>query len=359
MLVTRNIFLLALLLWRAAGFHSMMRSLLRMSLSEQSAAHHEEQFKLFGAASMGSWKGIQTGYAVADSMVEDWVYTEVSVLKDSDSGELVHTNGFVAGEIRADCEVCYDSERLQSKIMGRYLSGKLPNIRCCANSVLRGPAPTRVGLSAELLLFHPDAQADMRIRVLLAYKFLADADINGLGKVPSALALSDVLIVRERREQRPLKLDENPDALWRPVDQPASSSSSSDFEFEIVAAKSRPVFAQRATFRLADSVLIEEGGFPQSPLRLPAPPSEPGGDADIQTADVYSRAFPGEISIEAGEIVYAGLESRVRVTWSPHREEGAVYCAEVAFSALETVEVQDVGLRVSPPRLSSFVVSST
>ena len=312
---------------------------------------------------MGSWKGIQTGYAVADSMVEDWVYTEVSVLKDSQSGELVHTNGFVTGEVRADCEVCFDSERLQSKVVGRYVAGKLPNIRCCANSVLRGPAPTRVGLSAELLLHHPDAQSDMRIRVLMAYKFLADADIDGLGKVPSALALSDVIIVRERREQRPLKLDENPDALWRPVliDKPESSSSA--FDYEIVAAKSRPVFAQRATFRPAESVLLEEGGFPQSPLRLPAPSAETGApDAEIQTADVYSRGFPGEISIEAGEIVYAGLESRFRVTWRPQpsqQEEGVVYCAEIGFSALETVEVQDVGLRVSPPRLSSFVVCSS
>lgn len=282
-----------------------------------------------------------------DEMVEDWIYTEVVVQQKAE--ELVHTNGVVAGEIRADCEVCYDSERLQTKEVGRYSAGKLPNIRVCSNCVLRGPAPTRVGMSVELLLFHPDASDDMHIRVLLAFKPVDFQDIQGFGKVPSALGLGDVLIVRERRERRPLKLDENPDELWRPVD-----------EF----AKARPVFSTSYQFRKApETVLREEGAFPQAALQLPAPSALGSGE---ESADLYTRTFPGAILVEAGEIIYAGMESRVRVTWEPcatNREtgmgsggRGVVYCAEIAFKALETVTASDIGLRVSPPELLSFTV---
>ena len=67
---------------------------------------------------------------------------------DANSPEIVHSRSLVLGEIRADCEVCYDSERLKTKEVGRYTIGKM-RTRHCENVELRGPALTPRGLSME------------------------------------------------------------------------------------------------------------------------------------------------------------------------------------------------------------------
>jgi len=177
--------------------------------------HDEEQWEMFIRNSAGYWKGIQTGYDPSDDQVEDFMYTEVNMChtKTETLDELVQTNSFVAGEIRADCEVCYDSERLKSKEVGKFTVGKMKNVRVCGNVDLRGPAPTPRGLSTELSFRHDDS----RLRVLLAYKPIDFQEVQNVGMIPSALGLSDIVVVRERIEKRPLKLDQDPDSMWRPT----------------------------------------------------------------------------------------------------------------------------------------------
>ena len=46
------------------------------------------------------------------------MYTEQNLEYISSDDSIKHTNSIVAGEIRADCEVCFDSERLKSKEVG-------------------------------------------------------------------------------------------------------------------------------------------------------------------------------------------------------------------------------------------------
>jgi hypothetical protein len=54
-----------------------------------------------------------------------------SLLEEVESDSSVrHFNSFVAGEIRTDCEVCFDSERLRTKEVGVYQVGKLKYKSC-------------------------------------------------------------------------------------------------------------------------------------------------------------------------------------------------------------------------------------
>lgn len=311
-----------------------------------------EQFELVRKSMLGVWKGVQTGYDPAEPMVEDHMYTEVSCSEEG--GDLVHVNGVVAGEIRADCEVCYDSERLKSKEVGRYSPGKLPGMRACYNCVLRGPAPTRRGMSMEVLLHCSDesplGENDMRMRVLLAYAPIDFQEVEGAGSVPCALGLTDVILVRERRgPRRPLKLDEGPDVMWRPPAEGGAAGTRSG---------SGPELSQRDTYSPSGLVARETGlRLPYSPLQLPAPTD--ASPAAHARADLYERSFPGGLRVEAGAVVYAGLESRLRVQWVVDDNGPGVkgcFRAEVAFKALETVTVEAQGVRVSPPEVLGFTV---
>ena len=73
----------------------------------------------------GYWKGLQAGYDPQDDEVEDYMYTEVTVEGTENGTELKQMNSFVVGEIRADCEVCFDSERVKTKEAGRFAVGSL------------------------------------------------------------------------------------------------------------------------------------------------------------------------------------------------------------------------------------------
>lgn len=67
------------------------------------------------------------------------------------TGEIAHIRSLVLGEIRADCEVCFDSERVKTREVGRYSPGRI-RARLCENVELRGPGLTPRGLSAECKL---------------------------------------------------------------------------------------------------------------------------------------------------------------------------------------------------------------
>ena len=125
--------------------------------------------------------------------VADYMYTEnlLEILPDKND-EIKHIASFVAGEIRTDCEVCFDSERLRQKDLGIYSAGKLKGYRSCGNIELKGaylrvytyfltmmsiftsinffqlgPFPTPRGLSIEFTIRNKGE--DNRVRVLVAY----------------------------------------------------------------------------------------------------------------------------------------------------------------------------------------------
>ncbi len=177
-------------------------------------SYASQQFEMFKKNNEGHWKGLQTGYDPQDDEVEDYMYTEVTFTDDEETGELRQKNGYVVGEIRTDCEVLFDSERLKEKEVGTFGAGKMRNIRTLQNVDLRGPAPTPRGLSLEASLRHGDG----KLRVLFAYTPLDFEDFLGLGQIPVAMGLTDVIVVRERLNNRPLKLEEKEggwDVMWR------------------------------------------------------------------------------------------------------------------------------------------------
>ena len=69
-------------------------------------------------------------------------------LTQTEAEEVIHTRSLVLGEIRADCEVCFDSERLKTREVGRYTSSRLRS-RLCEHVEVRGPGLTPRGLSTE------------------------------------------------------------------------------------------------------------------------------------------------------------------------------------------------------------------
>lgn len=174
-------------------------------------AFHTAQFDLYLKYQSGYWKGIQTGYDPENDEVADFMYTEVNLEKNDQSTEIKHTNSYVQGEIRSDCETCFDSERLKSKEVGTYSVGKLRS-RLCGNVEVRGPGITARGLSTEIIFRHGDG----RVRVLLAHSPVDFMEVEGLGMVPSTFILKDVVVVRERLDKRPYDLDTAPDVMWVP-----------------------------------------------------------------------------------------------------------------------------------------------
>ena len=91
--------------------------------------------------------GIQTGYDPNNEEVADFMYCGEELI-ETGADEVVHTRSLVLGEIRADCEVCFDSERLKTKEVGRYSSMRLRS-RLCEHVEVRGPGLTPRGLSTE------------------------------------------------------------------------------------------------------------------------------------------------------------------------------------------------------------------
>lgn len=210
-------------------------------------------------------------------------------------------------------------------------------------------------MSMEVLLHCSDesplGENDMRMRVLLAYAPIDFQEVEGVGSVPCALGLTDVILVRERRgPRRPLKLDEGPDVMWMPPAEGGAAGTRSG---------SGPELSQRDTFSPSGLVARETGlRLPYSPLQLSAPTD--ASPAAHARADLYERSFPGGLRVEAGAVVYAGLESRLRVQWVVVDNNGpgvkGCFRAEVAFKALETVTVEAQGVRVSPPEVLGFTV---
>lgn len=136
------------------SLHTTSRSThsdLRMaSTMRDMTAFHSLQFQLLKQYQLGNWIGIQTGYAEESSDVADFMYCNEDLVLSPDESEVMHTRSLVLGEIRADCEVCFDSERLKTKVIGKYSAGNIRS-RFCENVELRGPGLTPRGLSLECM----------------------------------------------------------------------------------------------------------------------------------------------------------------------------------------------------------------
>ena len=342
----------------ASGLISASSSSSRLLMSGDS--HSKEQFSLFKENCEGYWKGLQAGYDPQDDEVEDYMYTEVTVEPTGNGEELKQMNSFVVGEIRADCEVCFDSERLKTKEAGRFAVGSLGNRKCCANVDVRGPAPTVRGMSMEVGFRHGDG----KVRILLSYSPI-DFDDN---EVPLAMGLMDVVITRERLGKRPLKLDEAEggwDILWRDTDENS---------FDNLSKEGQVVSSDMRQFMPGDTARV----LPSPPLTLESleksraervhhvvdGSSSVGvvGETDDEEDNfVYRRVFSGGVLVEAQAIVYPGQPTEARLAHAPSPDEAITYTADLSFTALEPPSPEQIEregqIRLQPPRLLDLRVA--
>jgi hypothetical protein len=329
-------------------------------------AYHRGQWDLFVTHHTGHFYGIQAGYDPEEPTVEDYLYCEQRLELSADGAEVKHVSSLVLGEIRADCETCFDSERLKSKDVGTYRVGKLKS-RLCANVEVRGPGLTPRGISTEVVMRHGDG----RVRVLLAHAPVEFADVAGVGSVPCVYALKDVVIVRERLKQRPLKADTDPDVMWVPtVDGTfagpydgtrerfgaSGASERTPMAFDTLPAcqvLSEQVKAemQQAGGSEGDHVVSTGGGSSSNSVA-----------ADDTASEMYRRVFAGGILVEAPWVVAAGLDERARVSWAPCAGASAqpvVYAADIAVRAVTDVATLPTGQTVLvPPKLVDFFVDT-
>ena len=316
--------------------------------------HDAEQWTLFKENTVGYWKGLQAGYDPQDDEVEDYMYTEVTVEGED---ELTQRNGFVVGEIRADCEVCFDSERLRTKDAGVFRLGGMGNRKCCANVDVRGPAPTMRGMSVETGFRHGDG----RVRVLLSYSPI-DFDEN---QIPLAMGLMDVVITRERLNKRPLKLDEEEggwDVMWR---------ETTEEDFDRLADPDQVLSVEMKQYLPDDeSRTIPSPAQAFNSLEAKSDSRQHhhhDGDDDLCLSStteeeqfVYRRAFPGGLLVESEAIVYPGVPTRIRLGHAPSPDQALLYSADLTFSALERPSAEEIAtigeVRLRPPRLLDLSV---
>lgn len=324
---------------------------------------HKNQWELYLQHHVGRWVGIQAGYDPDLVEIEDYMYCETLLEKNVENTQVKHISSLVLGEIRADCEVCFDSERLKSKEVGTYSLGNLRS-RVCANVDVRGPALTPRGISTELIVRHDDG----RVRVLLAHSPIDFVELEGVGSVPSAYALKDIVIVRERLEKRPLKSDDNPDIMWQPtVDGIFSGSFAGNrqrfsaqgvVESEMVSFASLPacqVLSDEVKELLVSSSTSDEQ---QNDHKS----SSSSNNNSNNSGDIYKRVFDGGIMIEAPWIIAAGLEVRARVSWVPcggRSSKPVLYAADVGLLAVAEVTQLPAGNTILvPPELVDFYVET-
>ena len=339
--------------------------------SNELEVFHKAQWDLYLKNHAGYWKGIQTGYDPENDEVADFMYTEVNLEKNEKNSEVTHTNSYVQGEIRSDCETCFDSERLKSKQVGVYSPGKLRS-RLCGNVEIRGPGVTPNGLSTEIIFRHGDG----RIRVLLAHSTIDFMEIEGMGVVPSTFFLKDIVVVRERMNVRPYDLDVNPDPMWIPTPSTAFEGSYQ---------------GQRQRFTTSGSVKSDPVSFPFLPLCVVTTDEvsdmvnsnmednliihkEPAPAFSDPSEDMYRRVLKGGILVEAPWVISAEVEVRARVSWKPNagvtpnegnegqgagaREGDKLYAAEIGIymSAEDVIALPNGSARLAAPRLMDFFV---
>jgi hypothetical protein len=300
---------------------------------------------------LGNFTGVQTGYDPDNEEVADYMYTQSNMAIDNYT--ITHINSIVAQEIRSDCETCFDSERIKSKIIGRYTPETI-RTRLCENAELRGPGLTPRGISTEISIRDGDA----RIRVLFAYEPFFFKDNNEVMDTP-AFKFSDYVIVRERISKRPLNKPDNPDSLWYPTSINMFNGLFSGSRHYFLNGK--PLNETITNFSLLS--------ISDSPV-LPSESSHfyfSHQDIDNNLIN-FKRALPGGILIQSPMIVDPSDQARCRVTWFPaiqdnfntsivdnfttNPREG--YSAEIIFRMPSGERTTDG--RPQPPSLISFIL---
>lgn len=178
--------------------------------------------------------------------------------------------------------------------------------------------------------------------------------VSDVGEVPIAYALKDIVIVRERRDSRPLNTDISPDVLWTPVGDEMKRLSGQ---------------GTRRTCLLDGSVQADEvhrllGTFsshqPNDATLTSRNNSEE--DDDEEEPILFSRVFPGGILVECDAIIAASTPAQARVTWLPKTNElnspnALVYAADIDFIPRDDLlQTSNGNLAVATPTLSRFSV---
>ena len=325
---------------------------------------HVAQWDLYLKNHAGYWKGIQTGYDPENAEVADFMYTEVNLEKNEQNSEITHTNSYVQGEIRSDCETCFDSERLKSKKVGVYSPGKL-RTRLCGNVEIRGPGVTPNGLSTEAVFRHGDG----RIRILLAYSSIDFMEIEGMGIVPSTFLLKDIVVVRERLNNRPYNLDVDPDAMWIKTPSSAFEGSYSGLRQRFTTSgtlKSDPIsfpFLPLCKVTDLDVTDLMNSNMEDNLIISKAP--DPA--LSEESEDMYRRVLDGGILVEAPWIISAEVEVRARISWKPDAgvtgttsniDSDKLYAAEIGMfmSSADAFAMPNGSARLAAPRLTDFFV---
>lgn len=317
---------------------SLFHRKLQTSNLKMASEASEQQYSFFVENNLNqgqAWKGLQAGYDPQDDEVEDYMYCEqLFDFMTPAQDEITQINTYVRGEIRADCEVCFDSEQVKSKEMPyKYKLGTLNGIKCCQNVDVR-LGPTSRGLSMENNFRHKDG----RIRILLAF-----SPIDFEGNVPVALGLTDIVIVRERLGRRPLKLDDKDggyDEYWR-----QTSTESYDQLMTEGYLNSKVMY----TYDCENNDALITAAEQITDLKLCHIPEN-------EDNFVYQRVFPGGIKIEAQAIVLPGQTTEVKLSFVPSSQESTLYESSLAFTAIEpeTDGVNDGMIKLKPPQLTYF-----
>lgn len=151
----------------------------------------------------------------------------------------------------------------------------------------------------EVCIRHTNSNS--RIRVLLAHAPI-DFQQYENDKCQYAMVLKDIVVVRERLDKRPLKLDDNPDSMW--IETP-----SDHFEGKFGGS--------RYKFSINGDMLSETISSDVLPIcKDPNGDSSDDHNSDL-TDNMYKRILPGGIMIEAPMIILSGTETRTRISWMP------------------------------------------
>ena len=240
---------------------------------------------------------------MADNMVADHMYVESSLETTADGG-VRHMNSFVLGEVRTDYEVRVEPDRVRTKEVGIYTPGKLW-LKSCSVCELRGPSPTPRGMSVEVCLRHDNS----RMRVLLAHAPVEFTSVGNLGKVPSAMLLRDIIIVRERLNSRPIDFDDKPDRMW--FKTPASMMEGSFRGVrEVIGPSGACITSPVQELVLPSLVLSESKADPD--LNEQHKKSYVLLTPDDLNGNTYRHVYPGGVMVEAPSVVAAGDDVRVR-----------------------------------------------
>lgn len=187
---------------------------------------------------------------------------------------------------------------------------------------------------------------DRRVRVLLAFTPSEDMveieDASGnTNTLPFSFSLQDIIIVREMLNRRPINDDQNPDILWKKVNN----------DLFMV-----PVEGKRLRASLSGSVESKTVEL-EKLLLTDAAAAE---SHVLEESSRYSRTFPGGLLVKCDPAVLAESSSHCRISWVPSCElndhKSVCYAADIRFSYRPEIGQQSGRAFVVPPRLEDFFV---